>query len=329
MKLIVQIPCFNEEKTLAETVADLPREVAGVDEVEILVIDDGSTDRTLEVARRAGVDHIVRHTGNRGLASAFRSGVDACLRGGADIIVNTDADNQYCGGDIEKLVAPIVCGRADIVVGDRQTQQVEGFSFGKKLLQRMGSFVVRRLSNTTIPDAVSGFRALSRSAAMRINIVSGFSYTIEMLIQAGKKRMSVQSVPIRVNPKTRESRLFRSIPQFVAQSVATMIRTYSIYQPLRIFGTLGLTLLVFGGTPVVRFLYFYSIGDGSGHVQSLVLGASLLAAGFVTVLIGAMADLIASNRKLIEALLEKVTRLELELERQGRVFLAESESKSR
>lgn len=295
--------------------ADLPREVAGIDEVEILVIDDGSEDRTLETARRAGVDHMVGHTRNRGLASAFRSGLEASLRLGADVVVNTDADNQYCGRDVEKLVAPIVAGRADIVVGDRQTRQIEGFSGTKKALQWLGSFVVRRLSGTDVPDAVSGFRAMSRSAAMRINIISGFSYTIEMLIQSGKKGLAVQSVPIRVNPQTRKSRLFRSVPQFLSQSLATMIRTYAMYQPLRVFSLVGGLLLVSGGAPIVRFLYYFAIGDGGGHVQSLVLGASLWAAGFVTLLLGALADLIGSNRQLIETLLEKVTRLESELER--------------
>lgn len=312
MKLIIQIPCYNEEETLPQTLADLPHRIEGIDEVEVLIVDDGSSDGTVEVARRLGVDHIVRHTRNRGLASAFGTGLDACLRLGADLIVNTDADNQYVGQDIPKLVQPLLNGGADIVVGDRQTHAIEGFSTLKKLLQRLGSLMVRRLSNTHIPDAVSGFRAISRDAALRINIVSSFSYTIEMMIQAGKKQMSVCSVPIRVNPKTRESRLFRSVPQFVAQSSATMVRTYTMYKPLRVFTYLGALLAVLGGAPVVRFLYFFFVGEGDGHIQSLVLGAGLLIAGFVCVLIGAVSDLISSNRKLLEILLEKVRRLELE-----------------
>jgi glycosyltransferase involved in cell wall biosynthesis len=315
MKLIVQIPCFNEEETLAQTIADLPRHIDGIDRVEVLVIDDGSTDRTGEVARRAGADHIVRHLRNQGLARAFRTGLDACLGLGADLIVNTDADNQYAGAAIPELVRPILEGRADIVLGDRRPDRLPHFSAGKRRLQRLGSRVVRRLSRfsaTEVPDAVSGFRALSRAAALKLNIASSFSYTIEMLIQAGHERMAVASVPVAVNPGTRASRLFRSVPQFLAQSLVTMVRTYTMYKPLRVFTGLGLAFVLAGAVPVVRFLVYYLIGQGSGKVQSLVLGGVLLIFGFVSLLIGVIADLIAFNRSLLETVVEKVRRLEAE-----------------
>lgn len=313
MKLIVQIPCLNEEHTLPETVADIPRDIPGVDKVEVLIIDDGSTDRTVEVAREAGVDHIVRHRNTKGLAPAFRTGIDACLRRGADIIVNTDGDNQYCGLDIPALIQPILRGEADIVVGDRQTQSVPHFSAFKKLLQKYGSAVVRRVSRTTVPDAVSGFRAISREAALQLNIVSPFSYTIEMLIQAGRKKMAVAAVPIRTNAKTRDSRLFKNIPQFVERSLTTMIRMYSMYRPLKFFVAIGALITFFGMLPIIRFLYFYAIGQGGGHIQSLVLAGALLVIGLMTFLIGLVADLIGFNRQLMEMTLEKVRRIELEM----------------
>jgi glycosyltransferase involved in cell wall biosynthesis len=313
MKLIVQIPCLNEEQTLPQTVADIPRRIPGVDEIEIIIIDDGSTDRTVAVARELGVDHIVRHRNRKGLARAFRTGIDSCLRRGADIIVNTDGDNQYWGGDIPKLIAPILEGRADIVIGDRQTHTIPHFSIFKKILQRLGSRLIRRLSNTTVPDAVSGFRAMSRDAALHLNIVSPFSYTIEMLIQAGRKYMSVESVPIRTNPKTRDSRLFQSIPKFLERSLTTMVRMYSMYRPLKVFFAIGLFITVLGTVPVVRFLYYYFTGDGTGHIQSLVLGGAFLVIGFMTFMIGLVADLISFNRQLIEMTLEKVRRIELEM----------------
>lgn len=313
MKLIVQIPCLNEEQTLPETVAAIPRQIAGVDEVEILVVDDGSVDRTAEVARELGVDHIIRHRNTKGLARAFRSGIDACLRRGADIIVNTDGDNQYCGADIPALIRPILDGRADIVVGDRRTDRVAHFSRFKKFLQRYGSAVIRRVSRTEVPDAVSGFRAISREAALHLNIVSPFSYTIEMLIQAGRKKMAVAAVPVRTNSKTRESRLFRNIPQFLERSLTTMVRMYSMYRPLKVFFAISVVLSFLGTLPVVRFLYLYAIGQGEGHVQSLVLGGVLLIIGFMTFLIGLVADLISFNRQLAEMTLEKVRRIELEM----------------
>jgi glycosyltransferase involved in cell wall biosynthesis len=313
MKLIVQIPCYNEEATLPETVAAIPRHIDGIAKVEILVIDDGSTDRTVEIARSLGVDHIVRQTRNRGLANAFRTGLDACLKAGADIIVNTDGDNQYSGADIPRLVRPILDGRADIVIGDRETSKVAHFSPLKKLLQVMGSGVVRRLSRLDVPDAVSGFRAISREAAMRLNIVSGFSYTIEMLIQAGRKRMAVVSVPITTNKVSRQSRLFKSIPDFIKRSVATMLRIYAMYQPLKVFAAVGLVLAVIGGLPILRFLYFYVVGDGEGHIQSLILGGMLIVIAVISFLIGLVADLIGFNRQLLEVTLEKVREIELKL----------------
>lgn len=310
VKLIVQIPCFDEEQTLPLTLAAIPREIPGIDRVEILVIDDGSRDGTAEVARRLGVDHVVRHPVNRGLAQAFQTGLDHALRHGADIVVNTDADNQYPGAAIPDLVRPILEGRADLVVGDRQTQSLEHFSALKRWLQRFGSFVVRRLSGIDVPDAVSGFRALSREAALRTTILSSFSYTTEQLIQAGHKNLTVVSVPSGANPGTRPSRLFRSVPRFIASTAATMVRTYTMYRPLALYSGVGLLLAVTGVAPIVRFLWFYFSGEGSGHVQSLVLGGSLLVLGFVTFLIGVVADLVAVNRRLIELTIEKVRQLE-------------------
>ncbi len=311
MKVIVQIPCYNEEHTLPATIADVPREISGVDTVEILVIDDGSSDATVRVAEELGVDHIVCHKSNRGLARTFRTGIDACLRRGADIIVNTDGDNQYSGADIAKLVQPVVLGEADITIGDRQTSKVAHFSRGKKALQALGSFVVRKLSGIDVPDAVSGFRAFSRDAALQLNIVSPFSYTIETIIQAGKKHMTVASVQISTNPKTRNSRLFKSIPQFIAKSASTMVRMYTMYQPLRVFYFLSMFLIFVGSIPIVRFVYFYFSGDGSGHIQSLIIGGVLIIIGYVTMVVGLVADIISFNRQLIEMVLEKVRRLEL------------------
>ena len=312
MKLIIQIPCYNEEETLPQTVRDIPRLIEGIDEVEILVIDDGSTDKTIEVAKEAGVDHIVKNTCNKGLARTFLVGLDASLRLGADVIVNTDGDNQYKGQDIPKLIAPILKGQADIVIGDRQTDKIPHFSSTKKKLQKFGSFVVRILSKTDVPDAVSGFRAFSREAAMQMNIVSAFSYTIETVIQAGKKNLAVANVPVGTNPKTRESRLFQSIPKFLEHSLTTMIRTYAMYKPLRLFFYIG-CLCVFGGLiPSIRFLFYYLIGEGSGHIQSLILAAILFIIGFQVFMIGLVADVISFNRKLIEETLLRVKRIEFD-----------------
>ncbi len=313
MKLIIQIPCLNEEQSLPKTLADVPRDIPGIDTIETLVIDDGSTDRTVEIARELGVDHIIRNINNRGLARSFRRGLDACLSLGADIIVNTDADNQYKGKDICRLVQPIIDGEADIVIGDRQTAKIEHFSAIKKLLQWLGSSVVRQLSGTDIPDTVSGFRAISREAALKLNIVSPYSYTIEMVIQAGKKNMAITHVPVEVNPTTRESRLSTSIASFVGNQLSSMIRMYSMYEPLRVFFSIGLVLCLIGALPIVRFLYFFFTAGGNGHLQSLVLGGVLVIIGFVTLVIGLVADLISFNRQLTEMTLEKVRRMELEV----------------
>ncbi|MFT6987451.1 MAG: glycosyltransferase involved in cell wall biosynthesis [Psychromonas sp.] len=311
MKLIVQIPCYNEELTLPATFNDIPKTIPGVDQVEIMIIDDGSTDKTIEVAKALGVDHIIINKNNRGLARTFRKGIDECLKRGADIIVNTDGDNQYAGWDIPKLIQPILDGKADLVVGDRNTGKVAHFSALKKFLQRFGSYVVKTLSGVNVPDAVSGFRAYSRETALQLNIVSPFSYTIEALIQAGKKHMAVASVPVETNGKTRESRLFTSIPKFIERQLTTIVRMYAMYQPLRVFFFIGVTLSILGAFPILRFLFYYFTGEGNGHIQSLILGGTFTILGFISFLIALVADLINFNRMLIEQTLEKVRRIEL------------------
>lgn len=308
--MIVQVPCYNEETSLPAVIRGIPRRIDGVDRIEILVIDDGSSDGTVRVAQELGADHIVRHTNNKGLARAFRTGIDSCLSLGADIIVNTDGDNQYDGQDIPGLIQPILDGTADIVVGDRRTQSVGHFSPLKRRLQKIGSQVVRALSGTDVPDTVSGFRAISADAALHLNIVSPFSYTIEMLIQAGRKNLAVTSVPIRSNAPTRPSRLFKGIPHFIARSVATMMRMYAMYKPLATFLSIGAVLFAIGTLPILRFLYFWLEGSGRGHIQSLILGGVLVILGCVTLLIGLVADLINFNRQLIEMTLQKVRELE-------------------
>lgn len=316
MKLIVQIPCFNEEKTLPKTVRDIPRKIDGIDEVEVLIIDDGSTDRTVQVAAECGVDHIVRHRRNKGLAASFMTGLEACLLLNADIIVNTDGDNQYFGGDIPRLIAPILKGRADMVVGNRQTDKIAHFGFVKKRLQKMGSLVVQMLSGTHVPDAVSGFRAFDRQAAMQINIVSRYSYTVETIIQAGNKNLAVTSVPVRTNPKTRESRLFKSLPHFVFNQINTMVRMYTMFKPLKMFFILGCLLIFSGLIPSGRFVYYYMDGQGEGHIQSLIFAAVLLLAGFQFWILGLLGDVISHNRKLIEETLLRVRRLEIDHSRE-------------
>ncbi|GIW45848.1 MAG: glycosyl transferase [Candidatus Binatia bacterium] len=309
-KLIIQIPCLDEEDHLAATLRSLPRSIPGIDVVEVLVIDDGSRDRTAEVARQEGADYVLRFPNNRGLARAFRAGLDACLRLGADIIVNTDGDHQYDGADIPALIRPILEGKADMVVGDRDPASVQHFSRGKRLLQYYGSWVVRTLSGTTIPDTTSGFRAFSREAALRLNVLSDFTYTIETIIQAGKKRLPVTHVPVRTFP-TRESKLFHSVWEYVKRSAATIVRIYALYEPLKVFSYLGGLLILAGLVPGARFLYFYFTGTGGGHIQSLLLTVLLIIIGFQIVLIGLLADLIAGNRNLIEDVLFRLRCLEL------------------
>ena len=310
LKLIIQIPCLNEAEHLPDALAALPRRIPGIHQIEYLVIDDGSSDGTAQIAALHGVHHIVRHRRNRGLATAFQTGLEVALREGADIIVNTDADGQYVGEDIAKLVAPIIAGQADIVVGDRGVRDNAHFGPFKRLLQRIGSTVVRTLSRTDITDAVSGFRAITREAARRIFITTEFSYTTDMLIQAGRKRLSIMSVPIRTNPAARPSRLFRSVPRFIGQTLVTIIRAYTTYNPLRVFGSVGLVVALVGLMPLLRFLWFFFQGDSSGHIQSLVIGGSLLVLGVLTILLGMVADLVSANRKLAEATLEKLRQME-------------------
>ncbi len=312
MKLVVQIPCFNEAETLPQALADIPTSISGVDEIVVLVVDDGSRDGTAEVAEACGADLIVRHCRNRGLASAFRTGISTALRHGADIIVNTDGDNQYCGSDIANLVQPIIQREAEIVVGDRQTAKNTEFSWSKRQLQRHGSALVRWIGGVDIPDAVSGFRAISAEAALGLTILSRFSYTTEMLIHAGYRGLAVVSVPVRTNSKTRESRLFRSIPQFLFRSGATILRAYTMYHPLRAFASIGVLFVLIGLIPILRFLTFAWAGDASGHIQSLVIGGTCLSMGVIAILFGVCAEVIASNRQLNEAILERVIRLELE-----------------
>lgn len=300
MKLIIQIPCYNEGATLALTLAQLPRRLPDFDVVEWLVVDDGSSDDTVAVAKAHGVDHIVHHTRNQGLARAFMTGLDASLARGADVIVNTDADNQYNADDIPTLVAPVVHGVADIVVGERPIEAIEHFSPLKKLLQKLGSWVVRVASNTDIPDAPSGFRALSRSAAQRLVVFNDYTYTLETIIQAGQKNMAITSVPVRVNGDLRRSRLVKSIPSYIKRSIVTIVRIFVIYRPFRFFAAIGAALFAAGFLLGLRFLWKYMSGDGAGHVQSLILAGALLVIGFQTVLVAFLADLLAANRKLIE-----------------------------
>lgn len=310
LKLIVQIPCYNEEETLPETIAGIPRSIPGIARVEILVIDDGSTDRTVEVARECGADHIVSQAVNKGLATNFQAGIEYALSANADIIVNTDGDNQYCGGSIPDLVRPIVERRADVVLGDRNPGQNPDFTRSKRLLQRLGSFVVRTMAGIDVDDAVSGFRAYSREAALTINVMTPFSYTVETLIHAGQQGFTICSVPVRTNPATRPSRLFRSNFQFIRKQLITLLRSSVMYRPLSVFLILGITLLLIGAIPVTRFLYFYFTGAGDGHVQSLVLGGVFLLAGYLTVITAFLSDTIATNRRLTEAALIRLRRLE-------------------
>jgi glycosyltransferase involved in cell wall biosynthesis len=304
MKLIIQIPCYNEAETLAIALGALPRKVIGFDKVEWLIINDGSTDDTVKVAKECGVDHVVNFKHNQGLAKGFMAGLEECLRQGADVIVNTDADNQYEARDIPKLVKPILEGGAEYVIGERPISQTEHFSPTKRILQKLGSWVVRRASGTDIPDAPSGFRAISRECAVQLNVYNNYTYTLETIIQAGQKNIAITSVPIRTNEDLRPSRLLSSIPNYIIKSVMTIIRIFVVYQPFRFFISIGLLLLILGFLLGVRFLLFYFSGEGSGHIQSVVLSGAFIGMGFQTLLVAFLADLIASNRKLLEELRE-------------------------
>lgn len=312
MKLIIQIPCYNEEETLGITYNDLPKHIDGIDEIEYLIINDGSTDRTVDVARELGIHHVVSFKQNKGLAKGFMAGLDACLHLGADIIVNTDADNQYCGADIEKLVRPILDNQADIVIGERPIDQTEHFSWKKKKFQHLGSWVVRVASGTDIPDAPSGFRAYSREAALRMNVVNEYTYTLETIIQAGNDKIAMTSVPIRTNGETRPSRLFSSMWKYMKRSATVIIRSFLMYKPLRFFSIVGSIMLLLGAVLGVRFLAFFFTGSGGGHTQSLILAAILLLAGFQTIVVGLLGDVIAANRKILQDIQYRVRVIECE-----------------
>ncbi len=320
MKLIIQIPCYNEENTLPETVNDLKKiipelEKLGIDEVEFLIIDDGSVDRTVEVARREGIHHIVRLKQHKGLAYGFRAGVDAALRLGADVLINTDADNQYKAEDVITILEPILLGEADMVIGERPIEEIEHFSFVKKKLQRLGSKIVSLAAGVYIPDTTSGFRAFSREALLQIVVLGEYTYTLETIIQAGRKKIPIKSVPIRVNKNVlRESRLIKSIPQYIARSIGAIFRTILIYKPLEVFFAIGTIPLLIGLALGIRYLYFYFNGQGEGHIQSLILMTVLFMIGVLTVVVGLLADLMGSQRKIQEETLYRVRRLERDLE---------------
>jgi len=310
VKLIIQIPCYNEAETLPLTLHNLPRSLPGIDDIEFLVIDNGSTDLTAEVARQAGVQHII-HLPDKGLAGAFTAGIDACLMMGADIIVNTDADNQYNAEDIQHLVGPILSGRAQLVVGDRGVADQKNFSPLKRMLQRLGSWVIAQASGMDIPDATSGFRAISREAALRTLVFSKYSYTLETLIQAGAHGTAVEYVPVRTNSPTRPSRLMHNLYQFISSQIGTIIRSYTLYRPLRVFSALSVLMILGGLALGLRYLYFVLIGLGGGHIQSVILAAVLWIVGFQVFLIGLVADLIGFNRKILEEVLYRIRKAEL------------------
>ena len=314
MKLIIQIPCYNEAETLEIALNALPKHIEGIDTIEYLIINDGSKDDTVEVARKCGVHYVVNFRRNKGLAKGFMAGLDACLRNGADIIVNTDADNQYCGDDIEKLVRPILNGETDIVIGERPIDATEHFSPLKKKLQHFGSWVVRKASNSDIPDAPSGFRAYSREAAMRLNVVNEYTYTLETIVQAGRDKIAMTSVPIRTNAELRPSRLFSSMFGYVKKSMLTIIRAFMMYKPLRFFTILGAIPLVLGILLGIRFLVFLFQGAGGGHIQSLILASLLIMIGIQTVIVGLQADVIAANRKILEDIQYHVRKMDYDKE---------------
>lgn len=314
MKLIIQIPCYNEAETLEIALNDLPKHIDGIDEIEYLIINDGSKDNTVEVARNWGVHYVVNFKQNKGLAKGFMAGLDACLRNGADIIVNTDADNQYVGEDIEKLIRPILNGEADMVIGERPIDQTEHFSPLKKKLQHFGSWVVRKASKTDIPDAPSGFRAYSREAAMRMNVVNEYTYTLETIVQAGRNRMALTSVPIRTNGELRPSRLFSSMFGYVKKSMLTIIRAFMMYKPLKFFTTLGSIISLIGVGLGARFLVYFFAGAGTGHIQSLILASMMIILGVMTIIVGLQGDIIAANRKLLEDIQYHVRKIDYDMQ---------------
>lgn len=314
MKLIIQIPCYNEEQTLPMVFRDLPRSVEGIDEIETLIIDDGSTDDTVRVARELGADHIVRFPNNRGLAKGFMAGLDACLRLGADIIVNTDGDNQYYGGDIPALVQPILEGKAEMVIGDRDTDSIPHFSKLKKRLQKTGSGVVRKASGSNVTDTTSGFRAYSRDAAMRVNVTSEYTYTLETIIDAGNKKMGLANVKIHTNEKLRESRLFKSMWSYIKRSAGTIIRVYTQRKPIKIFLSMALLFLLVGLFPAIRYLFFFFRGDRGGHIQSLIFASIFIMISVMLAVFGLLADMISTNRKVVDEVLYRVKKLEYERE---------------
>lgn len=314
MKLIIQIPCYNEAETLEIALNALPKQIKGIDEIEYLIIDDSCMDNTVEVARNWGVHHIVSFTRNKGLAKGFMAGLDACLRNGADIIVNTDADNQYCTDDIPKLIQPILEHKADMVIGERPIDETEHFSWLKKKLQHFGSWVVRKASHTDIPDAPSGFRAFSREAAMRINVINDYTYTLETIVQAGRNKMAIVSVPIRTNPELRKSRLFHSMYGYIKKSILTIFRALMMYKPLYCFTLVAAVPSIIGLLLGIRFMIYYFTGNGNGHTQSLMLACTLLIIGFITFVIGMLADVIAANRKILEDTQYHMRKMEYEKE---------------
>lgn len=313
MKLIIQIPCYNEAETLEIALNDLPKHIDGIDEIEYLIINDGSTDNTVEVAKNWGVHHIVNFKQNKGLAKGFMAGLDACLRNGADIIVNTDADNQYCGDDIETIVRPILEGKADIVIGERPIDQTEHFSWLKKKLQHFGSWVVRKASDTDIPDAPSGFRAYSREAAMQMNVVNEYTYTLEQIVQAGRTKIAITSVPIRTNEELRPSRLFSSMFGYVKKSMLTIVRAYLMYKPMRFFTTLGCFPFLIGVGLGIRYIVLLCMGGGQGNVPSLILCSILILIGVMIWVVGLLADVMAANRKILQEIQQKVRKIEYKI----------------
>jgi glycosyltransferase involved in cell wall biosynthesis len=311
MKLIIQIACYNEEETLPETLKALPRQLEGIDEIEILIIDDGSKDQTVQVAKEHGVDHIISFKKNQGLARSFMAGVNTCLKYGADIIVNTDADNQYQAGDIPKLLQPILAGQADLVIGTRPISRLQHFSFTKKVMQKVGSWLVRKVSHTGVQDAPSGFRAISRNAALKLNVFNNFTYTHETIIQAGLKNMAIACVPIEVNPTSRPSRLFKSVPVYIIRSLIAILRMMVVYRPFRFFLTLGLIFFLGGLVFGIRYLYFLLLGEGTGHVQSVIFSGVLVGISFQMILVAFVADLLGVNRKLLEEIQYRLRKQEI------------------